>query len=174
VFLLRILLILAVSALVFAPITGYIAYNYGRSFWRWFGIGMVLPFVSVFVALFMAMRERAAEGGERGDRRAAFVPAADGSIRDAQGERCIGIARETVQRKLRLRDERFVFRKRRADLIFERLSRRATHRIGRANEHDRRIGRCGNRRSAAVVERLADGGIGKLRTLEHARGDRCG
>jgi uncharacterized membrane protein YfcA len=66
VFLLRTLLILAVSALVFAPITGYIAYNYGRSFWRWFGIGMVLPFVSVFVALFMAMRERAAE--ERAER----------------------------------------------------------------------------------------------------------
>ena len=60
-FFLRILLILAVSALVFAPITGYIAYNYGRSFWRWFGLGMVLPFVSVFVALFMAMRERLAE-----------------------------------------------------------------------------------------------------------------
>ena len=60
-FFLRILLILAVSALVFAPITGYIAYNYGRSFWRWFGLGMVLPFLSVFVALFMAMRERLAE-----------------------------------------------------------------------------------------------------------------
>ena len=59
--LLRTFLILIVSALVFAPITGYIAYSYGRSFWRWFGLGMVLPFVSVFIALFMAMRERAAE-----------------------------------------------------------------------------------------------------------------
>ena len=57
-FLLRIVLILAVSALVFAPITGYIAYSYGRSFWRWFGLGMGLPFVSVFIALFMAMRDK--------------------------------------------------------------------------------------------------------------------
>ena len=61
VFLLRLLLIFGVSLLVFAPITGYIAYNYGRSFWRWFGFGLVVPFVSVFVALFMAMRTRAGE-----------------------------------------------------------------------------------------------------------------
>ncbi|GAA3964705.1 hypothetical protein [Hymenobacter antarcticus] len=60
-FQLRLLLILTVSLLVFAPITGYIAYSYGRSFWRWFGFGMVVPFVSVFVALFVAMRTRAAE-----------------------------------------------------------------------------------------------------------------
>jgi MFS family permease len=58
VFLLRLLLIFTVSALVFAPITGYIAYNYGRSFWRWFGLGILLPFVSVFIALFIAMREQ--------------------------------------------------------------------------------------------------------------------
>ena len=64
--LLRTLLVLLVSALVFAPITGYIAYNYGRSFWRWFGLGMVLPFVSVFIALGVAMREKAAE--ERAER----------------------------------------------------------------------------------------------------------
>ena len=61
VFILRLLLIFGVSLLVFAPITGYIAYNYGRSFWRWFGLGLLLPFVSVFIALFMAMRERMAE-----------------------------------------------------------------------------------------------------------------
>ena len=60
-FFFRLLLILAAALLVFAPITGYIAYNYGRSFWRWFGIGMLLPFVSVFVALFMAIRTRMAE-----------------------------------------------------------------------------------------------------------------
>ena len=61
---LRILLIITVSALVFAPITGYIAYNYRRSFWRWFGLGMVLPFVSVFIILFVAMREQLAEEEE--------------------------------------------------------------------------------------------------------------
>lgn len=59
--LLRLLLIFAVSLLVFAPITAYIAYNYGRSFWRWFAFGLVVPFFSVFVALFVAMRERSAE-----------------------------------------------------------------------------------------------------------------
>lgn len=60
-FVLRLLLIFAVSLLVFAPITGYIAYNYGRSFWRWFALGLVVPFFSVFIALFMAMRERKTE-----------------------------------------------------------------------------------------------------------------
>ncbi|WP_046242976.1 hypothetical protein [Hymenobacter terrenus] len=60
------LLILLVAALVFAPITGYIAYSHGRSFWRWFGLGMVLPFFSVFIALFVAMREQLAE--ERANR----------------------------------------------------------------------------------------------------------
>ena len=59
--LLRLLLIFLVSLLVFAPITGYIAYNYSRSFWRWFGVGLVLPFVSVFIILFLAIRERGAE-----------------------------------------------------------------------------------------------------------------
>lgn len=57
-FFLRLLLIFGVSLLVFAPITGYIAYNYGRSFWRWFGLGLLLPFVSVFIALGMAMRDK--------------------------------------------------------------------------------------------------------------------
>ena len=60
-FLLRLLLIFTVSLLVFAPITGYVAYNYGRSFWRWFGLGLVLPFVSVFIILFVAMREQLTE-----------------------------------------------------------------------------------------------------------------
>ncbi|WP_201978158.1 hypothetical protein [Hymenobacter rubidus] len=60
-FFLRLLLIFGVSLLVFAPITGYISYNYGRSFWRWFGIGLLLPFISVFIALFMAMRTKWAE-----------------------------------------------------------------------------------------------------------------
>jgi hypothetical protein len=74
VFLLRLLLIFGVSLLVFAPITGYIAYNYGRSFWRWFGLGLLLPFVSVFIILVVAMRERAAEDQATGRARR---PAAD-------------------------------------------------------------------------------------------------
>ncbi|WP_310392130.1 hypothetical protein [Hymenobacter sp.] len=58
---LHLVLILAVAALVFAPITGYIAASHGRSFRRWFALGLVLPFVSVFVALFVAMRAQLAE-----------------------------------------------------------------------------------------------------------------
>ena len=55
------LLILMVAALVFAPITAYIASSHGRSFWRWFGVGLVLPFFSVFVAIFMAIPTQLAE-----------------------------------------------------------------------------------------------------------------
>ena len=56
------LIFVMVGALVlFAPITGYIAASYGRSFWRWYGIGLLLPFFSMFVAIFMAIRSRLAE-----------------------------------------------------------------------------------------------------------------
>jgi MFS family permease len=74
VFFLRLALIFTVSLLVFAPITGYIAYNYGRSFWRWFGLGLVLPFVSVFIALFVAMREKYVE--EKADEQRRRMPPA--------------------------------------------------------------------------------------------------
>ena len=56
-----ILLVFVGGLLLFAPITGYLAASYGRSFWRWFGLGLVLPFISVFIILFLCMRERAAE-----------------------------------------------------------------------------------------------------------------
>ncbi|SFP71736.1 hypothetical protein [Hymenobacter arizonensis] len=59
--LLDILLILIPATLVFAPITGYIASSHGRSFWRWFGLGIILPFASVFVALFVAIWSQIAE-----------------------------------------------------------------------------------------------------------------
>jgi high-affinity Fe2+/Pb2+ permease len=59
--LIKTLIVLVAAALVFAPITAYIASSHGRSFWRWFGVGMVLPFVSVFVAVFMAIRSQQAE-----------------------------------------------------------------------------------------------------------------
>jgi hypothetical protein len=57
----EIILVFGGALLIFAPITGYIAASRGRSFWRWFGLGMVLPFVSMFVALFVAMRSQWAE-----------------------------------------------------------------------------------------------------------------
>ena len=54
--------IVMVGALVlFAPITGYIAASYGRSFWRWYALGVLLPFFSMFVAIFVAIRTRLAE-----------------------------------------------------------------------------------------------------------------
>lgn len=54
--LLRLIAILVLAALIFAPITGYLAATRGRSFWRWYGLGILLPFVSMFVILFIAMR----------------------------------------------------------------------------------------------------------------------
>lgn len=59
--LLRLLFIYLGALLFFAPLTGYIAHSYGRSFWRWFGLGLLLPFFSVFVALAVAIRTRLAE-----------------------------------------------------------------------------------------------------------------
>ena len=35
--------------LMFPAVTGYAAYNYGRSFWLWFTIGCFLPVVSYLV-----------------------------------------------------------------------------------------------------------------------------
>lgn len=58
---LEILLVMGGALVLFAPITGYIASSYGRSFWRWYGLGVVLPFFSMFVAIFVAMRAGLAE-----------------------------------------------------------------------------------------------------------------
>lgn len=38
--------------------TGFMAYNHGRSFWRWFGIGCGLPYVSLFVIMFVVHRDK--------------------------------------------------------------------------------------------------------------------
>ncbi len=54
-------LVMVGALVLFAPITGYIAASYGRSFWRWYGLGVVLPFFSMFVAIFVAIRTRWAE-----------------------------------------------------------------------------------------------------------------
>jgi hypothetical protein len=48
-------------ALTFPLLTGYIAASNGRSFWRWYGLGLVLPFFSVFVVMVIAMRDQLAE-----------------------------------------------------------------------------------------------------------------
>jgi hypothetical protein len=50
-----------------ALITGYIAYSHGQRFLLWLLIGMLLPFVSVFLAIAVAIRHKrqlaAARGG---------------------------------------------------------------------------------------------------------------
>ncbi|AMR25811.1 hypothetical protein A0257_01025 [Hymenobacter psoromatis] len=50
-----------------ASVTMYIAYSHGHSRLKWFLLGLVLPFFSIFIALAVAMRDeqraKAARGG---------------------------------------------------------------------------------------------------------------
>ena len=50
-----------------ALVTMYIAYSHGHSRWKWFLLGLVLPFFSIFIALGVAIRDeqraKAARGG---------------------------------------------------------------------------------------------------------------
>ncbi|RZK23910.1 MAG: hypothetical protein EOO56_03425 [Hymenobacter sp.] len=50
-----------------ASVTMYIAYSHGHSRGKWFLLGLVLPFVSIFIALAVAIRDeqraKAARGG---------------------------------------------------------------------------------------------------------------
>jgi hypothetical protein len=53
--------------LLLASVTMYIAYSHGHSRGKWFLLGMVLPFISIFIALAVAIRDeqraKAARGG---------------------------------------------------------------------------------------------------------------
>lgn len=49
-----------------ALITGYIAYSRKRSFRRWFLFGMVLPFVSIFIALAVGIIDETRANRARG------------------------------------------------------------------------------------------------------------
>ena len=61
-----ILFLLFLNALL-ASVTMYIAYSHGHSRWKWFLLGLVLPFVSIFIALAVAIRdERRAEAARNG------------------------------------------------------------------------------------------------------------
>ena len=61
----------AIALLLFdvllASVTMYIAYSHGHSRGKWFVLGLVLPFVSIFIALAVAIRDErratAARGG---------------------------------------------------------------------------------------------------------------
>ncbi|RZK15188.1 MAG: hypothetical protein EOO56_23375 [Hymenobacter sp.] len=58
---------LLVLDLLLAAVTMYIAYSHGHSRGKWFLLGMVLPFVSIFIALAVAIRdERRAEAARHG------------------------------------------------------------------------------------------------------------
>ena len=53
------ILVAILTPLFFMPlITAFMAYNHGRSFWRWFGVGCGLPYVSLFVIMFVVHRDR--------------------------------------------------------------------------------------------------------------------
>jgi hypothetical protein len=58
---------LLIIDLLLASITMYIAYSHGHSRGKWFLLGMVLPFLSIFIALAVAIRDeqraKAARGG---------------------------------------------------------------------------------------------------------------
>jgi hypothetical protein len=55
------ILLFAALYCVMPLLTGYLAQANGRSFWRWFGLGLLLPFVSVFVIMIVATRDQLAE-----------------------------------------------------------------------------------------------------------------
>ena len=60
------LFLLFLDALL-ALVTMYIAYSHRHSRWKWFLLGLVLPFFSIFIALGVAIRDeqraKAARGG---------------------------------------------------------------------------------------------------------------
>jgi ABC-type uncharacterized transport system permease subunit len=49
----------ALIAVLSALLTTYIAQ--GRPFWRWFLLGLVLPYLSIFIAMIVVYREQRAE-----------------------------------------------------------------------------------------------------------------
>ncbi|MGY2134273.1 hypothetical protein ACW9KT_18720 [Hymenobacter sp. HD11105] len=52
-------LIALLSPILFMPtITGYMATSHGRSFWRWFGIGCVLPYFSLLLITCVVYRDQ--------------------------------------------------------------------------------------------------------------------
>lgn len=52
---------LLLFSFTFPLLTGYIAASNGRSFWRWYATGFLLPFLSVFIIMLVAIRAQLAE-----------------------------------------------------------------------------------------------------------------
>lgn len=57
---------LVIIDLLLASVTMYIAYSHGHSRGRWFLLGMVLPFFSIFIALAVAIRDERRAARARG------------------------------------------------------------------------------------------------------------
>lgn len=57
---------LLIIDLLLASITMYIAYSHGHSRGKWFLLGMVLPFFSIFIALAVAIRDEQRAAAARG------------------------------------------------------------------------------------------------------------
>ena len=59
-------LLFLVPALVLGLITAYIAYSHGQPFWKWYAFGVLVPFVSIFVAMAVAIRHKQRAAAARG------------------------------------------------------------------------------------------------------------
>ena len=57
-----ILLLLFGLNIILALLTGYIARSNGRSFWGWLLLGLLLPFVSLFIVMLVATIIQLREG----------------------------------------------------------------------------------------------------------------
>ncbi|GAA3964697.1 hypothetical protein [Hymenobacter antarcticus] len=52
-------LLVILTPLFFMPLmTAFMASSHGRSFWRWFGIGCALPYLSLFVVMFVVHHDK--------------------------------------------------------------------------------------------------------------------
>lgn len=51
--------IVLLTPILFMPmVTGYMAHENGRSFWRWFGIGFALPYLSLLLITYVVHRDQ--------------------------------------------------------------------------------------------------------------------
>jgi hypothetical protein len=57
---------LLIIDLLLASVTMYIAYSHGHSRGKWFVLGMVLPFFSIFIAIAVAIRDERRAAAARG------------------------------------------------------------------------------------------------------------
>jgi hypothetical protein len=52
-------IIVLLTPILFMPmLTGYMAHGNGRSFWRWFGIGFALPYLSILLITMLVYRDQ--------------------------------------------------------------------------------------------------------------------